>query len=53
MRFTLVLRELEKIERPVDVDVMGGDRRELGARRQQRRQVDEHRERDRGRHERG
>ena len=39
MRFALLLRELEQVERPVDVDLVRGQRRELGARREQRRQV--------------
>ena len=39
MRFALLLRELEQIERAFDVHVMCGHRRELGARREQRRQV--------------
>ena len=36
VRFALLLRELEQVERALDVDVMRGDRRELGARREQR-----------------
>ena len=39
MRFGLALRELEQVERAFDVDLMRRHRRELGARRQQRRQV--------------
>ena len=39
MRLALPLRELEEIQRPLDVDVMRGDRRELGACREQRREV--------------
>ena len=39
VRLALLLRELEQVERPFDVDVMRGDRRELGARREQRGEV--------------
>ena len=39
VRFALPLRELQEVERAFDVDVMRGDRRELGARREQRREV--------------
>ncbi len=35
------LRELEQVERALDVDLVRGDRRELGARREQRRQVED------------
>jgi hypothetical protein len=39
VRFTLVLRELEQVQRPLDVDMVRRDRRELGSGREQRRQV--------------
>ena len=39
VRLALFLRELEEVERPFDVHVVRGDRRELGARREQRGQV--------------
>ena len=39
VRFALLLRELEQVERAFDVDVVRRDRRELGARREQRREV--------------
>ena len=35
------LRELQQGQRAVDVDVMRGDRRELGARGEQRREVED------------
>ena len=41
MRLALLLRELEQVERALDVHVVRRDRRELGARRQQRRQVED------------
>ena len=41
VRLRLVLRELEQPERALDVDLMRGDRRELGARREQRGQVED------------
>ena len=41
MRLAFVLRELEQLQRAFDVDVMRGDRRELGARRQQRGEVED------------
>ena len=40
MRLALPLRELEQVERALDVDVMRGHRRELGPRRQQRREME-------------
>jgi len=36
-----VLRELEQVQRALDVDVMRRNRRELGTRREQRSQVDD------------
>ena len=39
MRFPLVLGELEQRQRAIDVDLVRGDRRELGACREQRGQV--------------
>ena len=39
MRLGLVLRKLEQIERPFDVDLVRGDGRELRARRQERCEV--------------
>ena len=39
VRLAFVLRELEQLQRALDVDLVRGDRRELGARREQRREV--------------
>src|SRR5207253_848828 len=39
VRFAFVLRELEQVQRPFDVDVMRGDRRELRTRREERREM--------------
>src|SRR6185295_18331522 len=39
VRFRLVLRELEQVERSLDVDFVRRHRRELGAGREQRREV--------------
>ena len=39
MRLGLALRELEQVERALDVDLVRGHRRELGARREQRREM--------------
>jgi len=39
MRFALLLRELQKIQRPTNVYLVGSQRRELRARGQQRRKV--------------
>jgi IgA peptidase M64/peptidase M64-like protein len=36
VRFCFVLRELEQVERPLDVDLVSGDRGEFGARGEQR-----------------
>jgi hypothetical protein len=36
-----VLRKLQQVQRPLDVDLVRGDRREFGSRRQQRRQVED------------
>src|SRR5262249_41161038 len=41
VRLALALRELEQVQRPFDVDMMRGDRRELRARRQQGREVED------------
>ncbi len=39
MRLGLALRELEQVQRALDVDLVRRDRRELGARREERREV--------------
>ena len=39
MRLALLLRELEQVQRALDVHVMRGHRRELGPRREQRREM--------------
>ena len=41
VRLAFALRELEQRQRALDVDLVRGDRRELGARRQQRREVED------------
>ena len=41
MRLGFVLRELEQVQRALDVDLVRRDRRELGARREQRREMED------------
>ncbi len=41
MRFGFVLRELEQVERALDVDLVRGHRRELGSCREQRREMED------------
>src|SRR5207245_1256680 len=41
VRLALLLRELEQIQRSLDVDVMRGDRRELGPGREERGEVED------------
>ena len=41
VRFGFVLRELEQVQRAFDVDLVRRDRRELGARREQRREMED------------
>ena len=50
MRLGFVLRELEQVERAVDVDLVRGDRRELRARRQQRGEVEDQLDPELGEH---
>ena len=40
MRLALLLREFEQVQRPLDIDVMRGDRREFRPRGEKRRKVE-------------
>ena len=50
MRLALLLRELEQRQRALDVHLVRGDRRELGPRREQRREVEDQIDLELGQH---